>query len=72
MFRGHLISLLRNKSTLTFSQHTGAIGDRTDHAVQVVAVERRLDQGLVSVLVRALGHLLNLKAVILVTVVRYF
>ena len=32
---------------MTFLQHPGILGDRTNHAAKVVAVERRLDQGLV-------------------------
>ena len=55
-----------------FSQHTGALGDRTDHAVQVVIVERKQDQGLVKGLVRAPGYLLNLLAVIMASAVRNF
>ena len=53
-----------------FSQHTGALGDRTDHAVKVVAVEQRQDQGLVKGLIRAPGYLLSLLAVIMASAVR--
>ena len=53
-----------------FSQHTGALGNHTDHAVQVVAVEGGQDQGLVTGLVRAPGHLVRLITVILAYAVR--
>ena len=41
-----------------------------DHAVQVVAAEQRLDQGLVMKLDRAPGHLVSLLTVTLAHVVR--
>ena len=42
-----------------------------DHAVKVVAVEQRLDRGLVMELDRAPGHLVGLLAVIMGHVVRW-
>ena len=50
----------RNKSKmvqyLTFLQHRGVLGHRTDHAVKVVAVGLRLGPGLVMELDHAPGH----------------
>ena len=54
-----------SQQRVTFLQHPGILGDRTDHAAKVVAVERRLDQGLVIMeLDRALGCLTSRLAVI--------
>ena len=57
-------------TTFDFLQRTGVLGDHMDHVVKVVAMEQKLEQGLVTELVRAPGHLVSLIPVTMVHAVR--
>ena len=59
-----------NITTPYFLKHPGVRGGLTDHAVQVVEVERRLDRGPAMELARVPGHLVGQLAVTMDNVVR--
>ena len=59
-----------SKNNAWLLQHTGVHGGLTDHAVEVVEVERRLDQDPAMELARVPGHLESLLAVTMIDAVR--